>query len=82
MSWRPEVRTDQGGTWHHKKRRNGRWYHNRLRFLTYDEAMRNARDVAKRWSAVVECRAKECRNQPANSVYTDAGTIKWIKRRT
>jgi hypothetical protein len=49
MSFKPEVIADS----------SGKWCGNALRFATRGEAEANARDLAMRWTLVVDWRATE-----------------------
>lgn len=44
---------------------SGKWAGNNVRFATYDEARRYARDLRARWTLVTETRVVEF-DQPAN----------------
>ena len=60
MSWKPEVQTDNTGT----------WASNALRFATKEEAEANASALADRWFAVRDTRAVES-DDPVNYRFVD-----------
>jgi hypothetical protein len=68
MSWKPEVQTDS----------TGQWYGNALRFATEKEALDNAKELSRRWLAVLEVRATES-DEPVNNKYENGKLIevKW-----
>jgi hypothetical protein len=49
MSFKPVVQTDS----------TGEWYGNQLRFATREEALASARDLAMRWTLVLDWDAQE-----------------------
>ena len=67
MSWAPEVQTDL----------SGKWYGNALRFATLEEAQANVRDLALRWTAVLETRVVES-SDPVNYAYVN-GALQRLK---
>lgn len=58
MSWKPEVQADE----------SGKWYGNSLRFATREEAEKDVRALAGRWTLVVGTRVVES---------TDPVTYRW-----
>ena len=55
MSFKPQVQTDNSGT----------WYDNALRFATREEADASAQDLMSRWMLVREIRSTES-EEPVN----------------
>jgi hypothetical protein len=64
MSWKPEVQTDNTGT----------WAGNGLRFATKEEAEANASALGDRWFAVRDTRAVES-DDPVNYRFVDGQTV-------
>jgi hypothetical protein len=64
MSWAPEVQTDS----------TGKWYGNALRFPTKEEAEAQVKDLAWRWTSVLETRVVESEDPP-NYQYVDGSLL-------
>lgn len=63
MSWKPAVKTIGNGD---------NWSYNALCFATKDEALASAKDLANRWTLVVEYDAHES-TDPVNYKLVDNG---------
>jgi hypothetical protein len=60
MSWKPEVKTIEDGS----------WFGNGLRFATEAEAIGNVKALKRRWLLVTETRAVES-EEPVNYKWAD-----------
>lgn len=63
MSWKPAVKTIGNGD---------KWSYNALRFATKEEALASAKDLASRWTLVVDYDAHES-DDPVNYKLVDNG---------
>jgi len=70
MSFKPEVVTDNSGTWNS----------NALRFATEAEALASAQALMDRWTLVRNCRATEC-DDPVEHVLVN-GELTYVTQTT